>query len=142
MSVVLERWQAGMIAGSVLVAGLAVAGGAFLGGYALGDTRAPVEVTQPAPTQRIYTEDELRRALDTCGRDDVEIADGVAVAEPLDRQTLGTCVLLWLEAPGPAFTEYAYSETAFGSAGSVEWANVTFEWEQITGGRQTTITIN
>lgn len=29
MSVILERWQAGMLAGSVVVAGIAVAGGAF-----------------------------------------------------------------------------------------------------------------
>ena len=76
----LERWQVWVLAVTILCAGLAVAGGTFLGGFALGDRPAPPP--QTALAEKTYTVEELRAALDGCLREDVEIVDGVAVLEP------------------------------------------------------------
>lgn len=139
MSVILERWQAGMLAGSVLVAGVAVAGGAFLGGYALGDQPAPPPPTELA--EKKYTVEDLEAAMAECQVEGASVEGGAVTllggdyAGP-NRQ----CFVREMGAPSLALTEYEN----FGgqvSSGDYSWSNVTMTWEQTNQGRDVTITV-
>lgn len=139
--IVVERTVGIGIASAVLTAGLLTGAGAFLGGYILGERSAPTEVVEPEAAERVYTVDELRIALEACERTDVEIDGATAVIPPVEREQGGSCVLGWFDAPGPVRTAWSTAGNGYGETGSAEWSNVSVEWEQITGGRQTTITV-
>lgn len=140
MSVILERWQAGMLAGSVVVAGIAVAGGAFLGGYALGDQPTP-----PPPTEladKTYTVEDLDAALDACRIDGVEVQDGAVVLIGANHPaTKRQCMVRQMNAPALAQTEYEYWGAVEVSGGEYSWSNVSMSWEQTDQGRDVTITV-
>lgn len=145
MSVVLERWQAGVLAGSVLVAGIAVAGGAFLGGYALGDTPAPPPPTELA--ERTYTPGDLEAALVACEIEDVTL-DGRSVTVPGDRPPMNRqCFVAEMGATELAIREYEWSswgttnEEHFLDRGEYSWSNVHMLWEQTDEGRDVSITV-
>lgn len=135
----LERWQVWILAGSILCAGLAVAGGAFLGGYALGDQPAPPPPTELA--EKTYTAQDLETALAACEIDGVAVEGGAVTLLGSDypgpnRQ----CVVREMGPPPLALTEYEN----FGgeiSSGDYSWSNVTMSWEQTGQGRDVTITV-
>lgn len=129
------------VAATILAAGLAIGGGAFFGGYALGERSAPAEVVAPEPAERVYTVDELRLALEACERIDVEIDGATAVIPPVEGEQGGSCVLGWFDAPGPVRTAWSTAGNGYGETGSAQWSNVSVEWEQVAGGRQATITL-
>lgn len=145
MSVILERWQAGVLAGSVLVAGVAVAGGAFLGGYALGDQPTP-----PPPTEladKTYTVEDLEAALASCEIEEA-VVDGGAVTllggdhSPMKRQ----CFVGEMGASELAIAEYGYSSSGtpqeyYLDSGDYSWSNVRMTWEQTNQGRDVTISV-
>lgn len=133
------------VAATILAAGLAIGGGAFFGGYALGERNAPAapqdEVAATELPERVYTAEDLEEALEGCGRPDVEVDGGVAVVPPKEDERDGGCVLTWFDAPGPVRVTYSTPREWFGDTGSVAWSNVTFDWERISGGREVTITV-
>ena len=139
--IVIERSAGVWIAASILAAGLVVGAGAFLGGYSLGERSAQAEGAASEEADRVYTVDELRLALEACERADVEIDGATAVLPPVEVGRSGDCVLTWFDAPGPVRVAWSTANRSYGETGSAEWANVSVEWEQITGGRQTAITI-
>jgi hypothetical protein len=139
--IVLERTTGIGIAASVLAAGLVVGAGAFLGGYFFGEGSAPTKPVAPEETERVYSADELQLALEACERPDVEIEGASAVISPMEGEQGGSCVLDWFDAPGPVRVAWSTAGNGYGETGSTQWSNVSVEWEQVTGGRQTTITV-
>lgn len=140
--ILIERTTVIGLAAAVVTAGLLIGAGAFLGGYAIGERSAPTEAAAQELSERIYTVDELRLALDACERADVEIDGATAVIPPLDGSEGGGCVITWLDAPGPVMVAYAVGRKGYGSTGSAQWSNVSLEWEQVGGGqREMTITV-
>lgn len=94
----LERWQVWVHNSTILYAGPAIAGCAFLSGYALGD-----QPVSPSTTELPGVEPERRKA------------------------TFGGCVLQWMEAPGSVQAEYELGgDNGFGSTAwsnvTVEWS--------------------
>lgn len=145
MSVILERWQAGMLAGSVVVAGIAVAGGAFLGGYALGDTPTPSRPTELA--EKTYAAQDLEAALAACEIKGVPVeAASVTLIGGEHSSMRRGCFVEEMGAPPIAQHEYGWSN--FGTpkehyidGGEYSWSNLHMVWEQTEEGRDVTITV-
>ena len=139
--ILIERTTVIGLAAAVVTAGLLIGAGAFFGGYAIGERSAPTEAAAQELSERIYTIDELQLALEACERTDVEIDGATAVIPPMDGEQNGSFVLSWFDAPGPVRVAWSASGNSYGETGSVQWSNVSVEWEQVTGGRQTRITV-
>lgn len=141
MSVVLERWQTGVLAGSVLVAGLAVGGGAFLGGFALGDTPAPPPPTELA--EKTYTDKDLEAALVACELDGATLESSSVTLigsewPALNRQ----CFVAEMGASEIADRDYTGTlGTGRTEGGEYSWSNVHMSWEQTDEGRDVSITV-
>ena len=145
MSVILERWQAGVLAGSVLVAGVAVAGGAFLGGYALGDSPAPPPPTELA--EKTYRVEDLEAALSACKLEDVPL-EGQSVTVSGDHPpTSRQCFVAEMGASELAIREYEWSSWGTTNpehhleSGEYSWSNVRMVWKQTDEGRDVNITV-
>ena len=145
MSVVLERWQAGIIAGSIVVAGIAVAGGAFLGGYAHGGQLAPPPPTELA--EKTFTTQDLEAALSACEIEGVTEEDSSVTLISKDHSPMRRgCFVEEMGAPAIAQHEYGFSswgtaETDYLGGGEYSWSNVRMVWEQTDSGREVTIEV-
>lgn len=139
--ILIERTTGIGLAAAVVTAGLLIGAGAFLGGYILGERSAPTEVVEAEAAERVYTVDELQLALEACERPDVEIDGATAVIPPAEGEQGGSCVLGWFDAPGPVRIAWSTAGNGYGETGSAQWSNVSVEWEQVTGGRETTIAV-
>lgn len=141
----LERWQVWVLAGTILCAGLAVAGGAFLGGYALGDEPAPPPPTELA--EKTYTVEDLEDALTACQVEGVAV-DSTSVTliggdhSPMRR----ACFVEEMGAPAIAQQEYSYAGVSTRpdfrpDGGEYAWSNVAMSWEQTDEGRDVTLRV-
>lgn len=144
-SVTVSRGGVLGVAAAVLIAGLAVGGGALLGGYALGAAQ-PVE----APTElaeKAYTDADLEAALAVCEVDGAPVKDGVLTMSGTDFPGyLRQCVLEEMGASTLAAREYGYDaagtpESFRPDAGEHSWSNVTMTWKQTENGRDLTISV-
>lgn len=141
VSITIERGPATLLAGAVIVAGIAVGAGAFLGGYALGDEPAP-----PAPTElaeKVYTEADLEAALATCELDGAEVVDSSVTLLGADYPGVNRqCFVAEMGATELADREFT---TVIGAnqpeEGEYAWSNVRMSWKQTDEGRDVTITV-
>lgn len=140
-----ERWQVWVLAGTILCAGLAVAGGAFLGGYALGDQPAPPPPTELA--EKTYTVEDLEAALSACEIEGADVESSAVTLIGADHSPMKRgCFVAEMGAPELAQREYGFSaagtaEAHYLSSADYAWSNVTMSWEQTRQGRDVTITV-
>lgn len=140
-SITIGRDAALLIMFSVLAAGILLGGGAFLGGYMLGDEPAP-----PAPTElaeKTYTVADLEQALATCEIDGATIEGSTVTLLGGDHPGLNRqCVVAEMGATELADREYT---TVVGGnvpeKGDYTWSNVHMTWQQTDEGRDVTITV-
>lgn len=133
-------WQVAVAAGSAIICATTIGAGLVWGGLEYGRATAPT----PAPTERVYTTEDLQHALDACGRDDVQISNGTTIDVPQrdDATGSGRCMLMALEAPGDVRAVFEFQFVAFGDSNEASWSNVHASWTVGNGGkRTTTITI-
>lgn len=141
----LQRWQVWVLSGSILCAGLAVAGGAFLGGYVLGDQPAPPPPTELA--EKTYTVEDLEAALSACEVEGVAVASSALTLNGGEHSPMKRgCFVAEMGAPELAQQEYGFSavgtaEAHYLSSADYAWSNVTMTWEQTGQGRDVTITV-
>lgn len=142
---ILERWQVWLLAGTILCSGIAVAGGAFLGGYALGEQPAPPPPTELA--EKTYTIEDLKAALSACEIEGAEPESSAVTLIGADHSpTKRGCFVVEMGAPELAQQEYGYSALGTDEAhylGGADYArsNVTMTWEQTAEGRDVTIMV-
>lgn len=144
--IVLERTTGIGIASAVLTAGLLVGAGAFFGGYALGERRAPEQVLQTELAEKVYDVDDLKAALDACLLEDASV-DRSSVTliggehPPAKRQ----CFVVEMGAPEIVDREYTgglgLPREGADLGGEYSWSNVHMVWEQTSDGRDVTITV-
>lgn len=143
MSIVLERWQAWLLAGSIACAGLTVAIGAFLGGYVLGDQPAPPPPTELA--EKTYTVEDLESALTACKIEGVTVESSSVTLLGADWPSpQRQCFVMTMGATPLAKAEYAgiyINEDDPPRGGEHVWSNVTLSWEQTGQGRDVTISV-
>ena len=131
MNITLGRGAAAGIGAAILISGLAVGGGAFLGGYVLGERSAPA--AEAGATERVYTAADLEAAMVACGIDGVQVKDGAISLPGADHPTYRRqCVVLALDAPARAEAEYMYvrlgPNTEPLEGGTYEWSNLEMTW--------------
>lgn len=144
-SITIGRNAALLIMFAVLAAGVLVGGGAFLGGYMLGDEPAP-----PAPTElaeKSYTVADLEAALAACEIEGVAVESSSATLIGADHSPMKRgCFVAEMGAPELAQQEYGFSavgtnEAHYLSSADYAWSNVTMSWQQTSQGRDVTITV-
>lgn len=138
ITVDLPVWQIAVAAGTAIICASVVGAGLAWGGVEYGRATA----LTPDSTERAYTADDLRHALDDCGAPSIEVQPPGTVTIPaaVDGSVRG-CVLAWLEAPGQVQGVFGVNSTTVGDSKSFEWSNATVSWTQQANGRDMTITI-
>lgn len=136
-----ERWQVWLLAGTILCSGIAVAGGVFLGGYALGEQPAPPPPTELA--EKTYTIEDLEAALAACEIEGVAVEDSAVTLVGADHPSQNRqCFVAEMRATELADREYAgVLGTRVPDEGEYAWSNVTMSWQQAEVGRDVTITV-
>lgn len=145
MNAHIERGPAILLAGAVIVAGIIFGAGAFVGGYALGESRPDAAPTALAETT--YTGDDLSSALAACEIEAGAVEDGSvtllgADQSPMKRQ----CFVAEMGATELASREYGFSSWStpkedYLEEGEYVWSNVHMIWEQTNDGRNVTISV-
>lgn len=130
----------------VLVAGLALGVGAFLGGWSLGERTAPGQALQTELAEKTYTVADLEAALAACEIDGAKVENSSVTLLGADYPSMNRqCFIAEMGASEIADREFSYGigtkEEDRPAGGDYSWSNVHMVWEQTDDGRDVTIAV-